>query len=178
MKSILIVGLSMFLLSCTNSKTAQETIDVKPASFLDAKLRKFVRDHPEWSQNDVLKEEVNSEFKDSIDVWKKSSSFLKGIPMKLSSVDIKEMDRKPVYVAYFKVNDVTKSGLYDGLPIELNVLVQLSRDNIKSLTQDEFYFIEDARFSKNIDVYQPEKREDYYDIGSYIFKASTFKKTF
>lgn len=179
----LILPLALFIItSCnngasTNSIAKQNNEVAEPVHHpVPAFVIKFKNDHPNWTQNEVVHENIDKIFADSVIAMYQKPNILSGYAFKLTSTGKYGENGKTSYYAVF--NNENDSSIKDA-KIYLQILAKVSDSMINNLKEDSIYRIKEYKY---IDYKKNEGRgltkrdysSDYY-LGSASVEIKSFE---
>ncbi len=173
-KLLLILSLAVSTLSsCQMANTP--TAVVKDTVFINTKLQAFIDKHPDWEQNEIKQEAVESQLADSLIVWRKDAGFLKNMPFELESIDKINENGKILYAASFRAGSLHNPDSYTGLPVTISVLGIVNKDDVEKLTNGKHYFLQ-GKYFRNIKGGLVGKVSTDYYLGNHTFEITGFKE--
>lgn len=163
----------LFVAACT-SETKEEA-DQSPI-FIEQKVTQFVKDHPDWSKGEVVKETTTDKFKHAVINWSNEPVFLNNMPLKLEKLRDTTLNDTPFKIATFGAynDNLRKMGsVLNFIQLQIDAIVPSALE--KDLKIDHNYKISGS-------LYKQGKRGDVkyisvadfkgYDLGKYLFSLT------
>lgn len=166
----------LFFTACT-SETKEEAN--KSPIFIEQKVNQFVKENPDWSKGEVVKETTTDKFRHAVINWSNEPGFLNNMPLQLEKLRDTTLNDTPFKIATFGAynDNLRKMGsVLNYIQLQIDAIVPPALE--KSLKMNSNYKITGS-------LYKQGKRGDVkyisvadfkgYDLGKYMFSLTAAK---